>query len=303
VTSAESRIPIGTPIANTQVYIVDGQLRQVPVGETGELLIGGEGVARGYLNRPELTAERFIPDPFSHDKAGRLYKTGDLCRCRRDGTIDCLGRNDSQVKIRGYRVELGDVEAALESHPGVRQAAAKVVDGPGGEKHLVGYIVAAELEVQELRTYLAERIPKYMLPSSYVNLPELPLTPNRKVDRNALPAPEKTSAMAGESYTSPRTGLEKRLSEIAAELLALDRVGANDNFFLIGGHSLFCTQLIARVHNIFGVELSAGSVFEFPTPARLSQKIESMMASKVCSMTADEVQHALELADSVGGHK
>src|SRR6185312_5961353 len=142
VTSTESRIPIGRPIANTQVYIVDRELREVPVGGTGELLIGGIGLARGYLNNPELTAERFIPDPFSQNKDARLYKTGDLCRCRHDGVIEFLGRNDNQVKIRGYRIELGDVEAAVESHPEVKQAAKKVVDGPGHEKSLVGYVVA-----------------------------------------------------------------------------------------------------------------------------------------------------------------
>ena len=294
VSSAESRIPIGKPIANTEVYIVDHLLRKVPVGATGELLIGGEGVARGYFNNPELTAERFIANPFNQAKGGRLYKTGDLCQYRHDGTIECLGRNDSQVKIRGYRVELGDVEAALASHPGVKQAAAKVLDGPGGEKSLFGYVVAPDLDVQDLRSYLAERLPKYMLPSSYIKLPALPLTPNRKVDRNALPIPENTTTMAEVSYVSPRTVLEKRLSEIVAELLALERVGANDNFFLIGGHSLFCTQLIARLQKLFGVELSAGSIFEFPTTAELAQQIENIFVAKVSAMTGDEVQRALK---------
>jgi amino acid adenylation domain-containing protein len=303
VKSAESRIPIGDPIANTQVYIVDRQLRQVPVGTAGELLIGGDGVARGYLNRPELTAERFIPNPFSQDKAARLYKTGDLCQYRHDGTIECLGRDDSQVKIRGYRIELGDIEAVLERHPAVKQAVAKVLEEPGREKRLVAYVVATGIESRELQTYLAERLPKYMVPSIYVNLKELPLTPNRKVDRNALPMPENTNILAEDNYVSPSTGLEKKLSEIVAELLVLERVGASDNFFQIGGHSLFCAQLVTRIQNNFGVELSARSVFESPTPAQLSRQIENIIAAKISSMTADEVEHALERADSVGGHK
>jgi amino acid adenylation domain-containing protein len=299
VTSTESRIPIGRPIANTQVYIVDRELREVPVGGTGELLIGGTGLARGYLNNPELTAERFIPDPFSQNKDARLYKTGDLCRRRHDGVIDFLGRNDNQVKIRGYRIELGDVEAALESHPEVKQAATKVVDGPGHEKSLVGYVVAPGVETQELRTYLEQRLPQYMLPAMYVSLTELPLTPNRKVDRNALPIPG-TNHLVG---TSPGTDVEKKLSEIVAKLLGLKSVRADDNFFLLGGQSLFCTQLTARIRNNFGIEISVQSIFESPTPAQLAQQIESTMAAKICSMTADEVQQALAQANFGGGQK
>jgi len=302
VRSAENRIPIGRPIANTQVYIVDDQLRQLPPGATGELLIGGEGLARGYLNQPELTAERFIPNPFDPDPTARLYKTGDLCRFRLDGAIEYLGRNDNQVKIRGYRIELGDIEAALESHPSVKLAAAKVVDGPRREKSIVGYVVAPGVETHELRTYLSERLPKYMLPSSFVKLAELPLTPNRKVDRNALPTPQGPNTSAGD-HLSPREGLEKRLAEFVAGLLGLERVGANDNFFLIGGNSLFCTQLIARVLNDLGVELPMRSVVESPTTEQLAQQIESIMAARICSMTSDEVQHALEQAASGGGTK
>jgi len=299
VTSTESRIPIGRPIANTQVYIVDRELREVPVGGTGELLIGGTGLARGYLNDPGLTAERFIPDPFSQNKDARLYKTGDLCRCRHDGVIEFLGRNDNQVKIRGYRIELGDVEAALESHPEVKQAATKVVDRQGHEKSLVGYVVAPGLETRELRTYLAQRLPQYMLPAIYVSLTELPLTPNRKVDRNALPIPGANHLVG----TSPRTDVEKRLSEIVAKLLGLKSVRADDNFFLLGGQSLFCTQLTARIRNNFGIEISVRSIFESPTPAQLAQQIESTMAAKICSMTADEVQQALAQANFGGGQK
>lgn len=301
VNSAESRIPIGRPIANTQAYIVDSELRQVPVGAVGELLIGGEGLARGYLNHPELTAERFIPNSFSRNKAARLYKTGDVCQYRHDGAIEYLGRTDSQVKIRGYRVELGDVEAALESHPGVKQAAIKLVDHPGREKSLVGYVVGTA-EMEELRAYLVERLPGYMLPSMYVRLTELPLTPNRKVDRKALPVPDANTA-PGDNYVSPRSSVEKKVAESAAKLLGLERVGANDNFFLMGGQSLFCTQLVARIQSNFGVELSVRSIFESPTPAQLARQIENVMAAKIHSIATDEVQHALEQANSGGGHQ
>jgi amino acid adenylation domain-containing protein len=304
VSSVESRIPIGRPIANTQVYIVDRQLRSVPVGVTGELLIGGDGIARGYLNSPELTAERFIPNPFSEDKAARVYKTGDLCQWRTDGTIDCLGRNDRQVKIRGYRIELGDVETALASHPGVKQAAVKVGEGVGGERILIGYVVANGVQPDELRTYLAERLPEYMLPSLYVNLTELPLTPNRKLDWNALPNPNGTSTVSEErNSTSPRTVVERKVSEIAATLLGLEQVGVGDNFFLIGGHSLFCTQLIARIRDNFGVDLPLRSAFESPTPAQLAQQIEMVIATKIGAMSADEVQRAMKEANSGGGQE
>jgi amino acid adenylation domain-containing protein len=302
VRSVENRIPIGRPIANTQVYIVDDQLRQLPAGSIGELLIGGEGLARGYLNQPALTAERFIPNPFDPDPTSRLYKTGDLCCFRRDGVIEYLGRNDNQVKIRGYRIELGDIEAALESHPRVKQAAAKMVEGPQREKSIVGYVVAPGVEMHELRTYLTERLPQYMLPSLFVKLAELPLTPNRKVDRNALPMPQGANTLS-DNHLSPREGLEKRLAEFVAGLLGLERVGANDNFFLIGGNSLFCTQLIARILNDFGVELPMRYVVESPTTAQLARQIESTMAARICSMTSDEVQHALEQAASGGGTK
>jgi amino acid adenylation domain-containing protein len=303
VRSVENRIPIGTPIANTQIYIVDDQLRQLPAGARGELLIGGEGLARGYLNQPELTAERFIPNPFNPDPTSRLYKTGDLCCFRPDGAIEYVGRTDNQVKIRGYRIELGDIETALETHPRVKQAAARVVEGPRREKSIVGYVVAPGVETYELRTYLTERLPKYMLPSLFVKLAELPLTPNRKVNRNALPIPQGANTSAGDYDLSPREGLEKRLAEFVAGLLGLETVRANDNFFLIGGHSLFCTQLIARILNDFGVELPMRCVVESPTTAQLARLIESIMAARICSMTFDEVQHALEQAASGGGEK
>lgn len=280
VSTEETRIPIGKPIANTEAHIVDHELRPVPVGEVGELLIGGEGVARGYLNRPDLTAERFVPNPFSRNKDERVYRTGDLCRSRPDGMIEFVGRNDRQVKIRGYRVELGEIEAALESHPGVKQAAVKVVGQSGEEKTLVGYVVANGVRTQDLRTYLAERLPTYMLPSIYINLTHFPLTPNRKVDRNALPLPLARDSAAAEQR-STGTSLQIPVAEMAANLLGLDSVRTDDNFFLIGGHSLFCTQLVARIREKFGIELPLRSIFESPTPALLAQEIEGMMLTKI----------------------
>ncbi|HET9285387.1 MAG TPA: amino acid adenylation domain-containing protein [Candidatus Angelobacter sp.] len=300
VSSAERRIPIGRPIANTCVHIVDRELRQVPVGATGELLIGGEGLARGYLNQPELTAEQFIPDPFARDESGRLYKTGDLCQFRSDGNIEYLGRNDNQVKIRGYRIELGDIEAALESHPHIKQAAVKAVEGPGEQKSLIAYTVGTDLETQELQAYLAERLPKYMVPSSFVRLAQLPVTPNRKVDRNALPVPGAISNSNGDHHLSPRSGLEKMLAEFAARLLGLERVESRDNFFAIGGHSLFCTQLVARIQKNFGIDLPVSSIVDSPTPAQLAEQIESIMEARIGSMSADEVQRALQQASSSG---
>jgi amino acid adenylation domain-containing protein len=281
VVSAEPRIPIGRPIANTEIFIVDHQLRQVPNGDIGELLIGGLGLARGYLNDLELTAEHFIQNPFPGAESARLYRTGDLCRVRSDGAIEYLGRTDTQVKVRGHRIELGDIEAALQSHPAIKQAAAMVAPGPRGEKNIIGYVVTAGVQIQELRDFLAERLPDYMLPSTYVRLDQLPLTPNRKLDRNALPVPDEWNVMAEGSYVSPQPGLQSKLAEIVARLLALERVGAHDNFFLIGGHSLFCTQLVARIQSHFGVELAVRDVFESPTPAELAQQLERKIPESV----------------------
>ena len=278
VDTVESRVPIGRPIAGTQTYVVDHDLRPVPAGQVGELLIGGVGVARGYLNQPELTAERFLSNPFTGHKDERVYRTGDLCRSRPNGMIEFLGRNDRQVKIRGYRVELGDIEAALEGHPGVKQAAVQLIESTG-EKTLVGYVVANGVETLELRKYLAERLPTYMLPSTYIKLSEFPLTPNRKVDRNALPNPLGSQDEAGEQHTAG-TFFQQSVSEITANLLGLEQVGVDDNFFLIGGHSLFCTQLVGRIREVFGIELPLRSIFESSTPALLARELATMIGAQ-----------------------
>lgn len=297
VDGEESRIPIGRPIANTETYIVDEEMHPVAVGDIGELLIGGEGVARGYLNQPELTAERFLRDPFSDHNDERVYRTGDLCRSRPDGVLEFLGRNDRQVKIRGYRVELGDIEAAMESHPAVKQAAIKVVENSGGEKSLIAYVVGTGVETHELRTFLADRLPTYMLPAKYVSLTEFPLTPNRKIDRNALPLPGDTEPGSRKQHC---TSLGKSVADFAAHLLGLEEVKVDDNFFLIGGHSLFCTQLVARIRESFGVELPLRSIFESPTPALLAGQIEQLQLSRIGSLNKDQRDGAAAELSSQG---
>jgi hypothetical protein len=190
------------------------------------------------------------------------------------------------VKVRGHRVELCDIESALQSHPDIKQAAAKVVPGPGGEKNIVGYLVTTAVQIEDLRKFLAERLPEYMLPSTYVRVGQLPLTPNRKLDRNALPDPHHGNILAEENYVSPQPGVQAKLAEIVAMLLGLEGVGAHDNFFLIGGHSLFCNQLVARIRTHFGVELPVRNVFESPTPAELAQQLEKRI-SRIYSMNTD----------------
>ena len=241
-------IPIGTPIANTQVYVLDERMEPVPVGVAGELYIGGAGVARGYWNRPELTAEKFVPDPFAAEGGSRLYRSGDLGRWRPDGSLEFLGRNDDQVKIRGFRVELGEIEARLAEHAGVRDAVVVAREDTLGDKQLVAYytVGGAEEEVVDaegLREHLAVRLPEYMVPAAYVRLERMPLTGNGKLDRKALPAPE-LDAYGVSEYAAPEGEVETTLAAIWAELLHVERVGRNDNFFELGGHSLLVVVLL-----------------------------------------------------------
>ncbi|MBN8468382.1 non-ribosomal peptide synthase/polyketide synthase [Corallococcus exiguus] len=268
----DATVPIGRPIGNTQVYLLDESLRPVPVGSPGELFIGGTGVARGYLSRLDLTAERFLPDPFSTQPGQRLYRTGDLARWRHDGVLEFLGRGDAQVKLRGYRIELAEVESALLTHSQVRQAVALVREDLPGDKRLVAYVVAGELDVSALREHLRPRLPEFMLPSAFVLLDALPLTPNAKVDRKALPAPER-SPHPMRSYEAPRSELERQLASICGELLRVEQVGLHDNFFELGGHSLLATRLVARIRAAFDVELPLRDLFEAPTVAGLALNI------------------------------
>jgi len=267
-------VPIGRPISNTRVYVLDANLEPAPVGVPGELYVGGDGLARGYLNRPALTAERFVPDTFSGEAGGRLYRTGDVVKYLADGRVEFIGRRDGQVKVRGFRVEVGEVEAALSAHPRVRECAVAVREGVAGDKRLVAYVVArGELGGGELRRYSAGRMPEHMAPSAYVFLDELPLTENGKVDRKALPEPDASRESAGGEYVAPRTPAEEALCEIWAEVLGLERVGAEDNFFDLGGHSLLATQVVSRIRQECGVEVPLVSIFEMPTVGQLARAV------------------------------
>ena len=265
------RVPIGRPVANAEVYILDRHLAPVPIGVPGELHIGGDRVARGYLNHPELTAEKFIPNPFSEDPGSRLYKTGDLARYLADGNIEFLGRIDTQVKIRGFRIELGEIEAVLMQHRAVGEAVVIAREDARGDKTLVAYVVNHEdVPPSELRSFLKGKLPEYMLPSAIVVLDRLPLSPNGKLDRKALPAPEYRSE---EAFVAPRTPNEQTLAAIWAEVLKLEKIGIHDNFFDLGGHSLLATQLISRIRDAFQIELPLRALFESPTVAGLSLAI------------------------------
>src|SRR6267142_2519108 len=273
----EGGVPIGKPIANTQVYVLDEEMEAVPVGVPGELYIGGAGLARGYLGRADLTAERFVPNPFGKGGGERLYRTGDRARWRRDGNLEYLGRLDEQVKIRGFRIELGEIEAVLREHGGVRQAVVVVREGEPGEQRLVAYVVPEEGKVpdaRELRSHLQARLPEYMVPWAYVVMESLPLTANGKLDRRGLPQPERERGSES-SYVAPRTAVEEILCGIWAEVLRLERVGVEDNFFELGGHSLLATQVISRVREVFETELPLQSLFEEPTVAGLGKVVEA----------------------------
>ena len=280
ISSKEQPVAIGRPIANTRVYIVDTHLQPVPFGVPGELLIGGYGLAKGYLNQPELTAEKFIPDPFSMEPGARLYRTGDLARLRRDGNIEFLGRIDHQVKIRGFRIELGEIEAVLSEHPSIQQVVVIPHNDSPGSKRLIAYIMVAQQPVptvSELRQYLGNRLPEYMVPAVFVFLESFPLTTNGKVDRRHLPPPEGNRPDLGSNFVSPRNETERSLSAIWQELLNLKQVGAEDNFFELGGHSLLATQLMSRLDESFHINLPLRTIFETPTLAGLAERIETIL--------------------------
>ncbi|MES3041772.1 MAG: amino acid adenylation domain-containing protein, partial [Pseudomonadota bacterium] len=256
-----SPVPLGRPIRNTRLYILDAHQRPCPIGVAGELCVAGAGVGRGYLNRAELTAERFVDDPFH---GGRMYKTGDLAKYRADGNIEFLGRNDFQVKIRGFRIELGEIEAKLAEHPGIKEAVVLAREDSPGDKRLVAYYTQTDSEVstETLRAHLAISLPEYMVPVAYVLLAQLPLNPNGKLDRRAFPAPD-GHAYASRGYEAPQGEVETRLAQIWAELLAVERVGRHDNFFELGGHSLLAVSLIERMRQ---ADMSADVRTLFATP-------------------------------------
>lgn len=249
----------------------------MPVGVAGELYIGGDGVTHGYLNRPELTAEKFVPDPFSAQPGMRLYRTGDLARWRADGNLEFLGRMDHQVKVRGYRIELGEIEAVLAEHAAVQQAVVVAREEKSGESQLVAYLTlrgGVAPAASELRTFLKEKLPDYMVPAAFVTLESFPLTPNAKVDRRALPAPTGERLTLSEHQVMPRNPIEKSVAEIWQELLNINTVGAEDNFFDLGGHSLLIVQVHNKICQRFETDLTIAQMFQYPTVAALAQYIQ-----------------------------
>ena len=297
VTSVEQgagAVTIGRGIANTQLYVLDNQQNVLPISVTGELYIGGDGLARGYVNRPDLAAERFIPNPFSSEAGARLYRTGDRARFLSDGQLEVLGRTDHQVKLRGFRIELGEIEAVLVEHPAVRECVVVAREDVPGDKRLVAYVVAGgetETSVEQWRNHLKQKLPEYMVPSSFVVIEDLPLTPNGKVDRMAL---ARLEAKQEDREAEPATTVvEEMLLELWQEMLRVKGVRLKDNFFELGGHSLLATQLLSRVQKAFGVEMPLRSLFEHPTLAEFALAIEARIVESVEALTEEETASLL----------
>jgi amino acid adenylation domain-containing protein len=272
--------PIGWPIWNTQLYVLDEGLRPVPTGVAGEIYIGGDCVSRGFLKRPALTAEKYLPDPYGRRPGARMYRSGDVGRYLADGQLEVIGRADHQVKIRGYRIEPGEVETVLGLHAGVRECAVAALEGAEGDRRLVAYVVprpGETLTAKALSDFLRERLPHYMEPASYVTLDALPLTPNGKVDRKALPAPD----ASGDAFVAPSGPVEETLAQIWMGLLGLERVGVHDSFFRLGGHSLLATMLLARIRTAFNIELPLRRLFEALTIAELSVLVEEALLDEI----------------------
>ncbi|HST57675.1 MAG TPA: amino acid adenylation domain-containing protein, partial [Longimicrobium sp.] len=267
-------MPPGRPIANAQIYVLDAAGEPVPVGVTGELYLGGAGVTRGYRALPGQTAERYLPDPFGTQPGARLYRTGDLGRWLPDGTVEFMGRADAQVKVRGFRIELGEIEARLAEHAAVHETVvvARARDGEAGDPRLVAYYTGEGASAAALRAHLAERLPDYMVPAAFVHMGALPVNPNGKLDRKALPEP--VYAPEDENYVAPRTPVEEVLAGIWAEVLGIGRLGVHDEFFGLGGHSLLATRVVSRVREVFGVELPLRALFEGPTVAEMASAVE-----------------------------
>lgn len=295
--------PIGFPIDNVRIHILDEKFREVPKGTPGEIYIGGDGVARGYRNRPDLTAERFILDPFNTD-GGRLYRTGDLGRTLAGGEIAFLGRIDDQIKIRGYRIELNEINAVLNEHPSVQASVVIAREDLPGDKRLVAYIIpvaGSNRDEENLREAIRKRLPDYMQPTAFVWLEALPLTPNGKIDRARLPRPSLESCLRETEFIAPRTPVEEALAGIITEVLKVPRVSMDDDFFYLGAHSLLGAQIIGRVRNVFGTELKLLDVFDAPTVAELSTKIELALTRQLSAMTEAEVDAALAALNGAAG--
>jgi len=284
---------IGRAIDNTQVYILDERLEPVPIGVVGELHIGGVGLARGYRNRPDLTKERFIPNPFTSDPGSRLYKTGDLGRFLPDGQIMFVGRADEQIKIRSFRIEPNEVVNVLNRHPMIGASCVIARETTPGDSRLIAYLVLnpkARLTRRTLQEFLQTQLPDYMIPGVFVLLEALPLTPNGKIDAAALPKPSSENSLGDAGFVAPRNPVEVRLAKIMAELLGMEEIGVDDNFFLLGGHSLLGTQVIARVRESFGVDVALRTLFDSPTVAKLGEEIERNIVTKLEAMSEEDAQ-------------
>jgi amino acid adenylation domain-containing protein len=293
---AHELMHIGQPIANTRLYLLDIWGEPVPVGVAGEIHIGGAQVARGYLNRAELTAERFIPDPYTDEPGARMFRTGDLGRWRHDGTIECLGRTDEQVKVRGFRIEPAEIEARLLAHPGVREAVVLAREDAPGHKRFVAYLTGdPALPRDSLRAHLVQALPEYMVPAAYVQLDALPLTPNGKLDRRALPAPSDT-AFARHAHEAPQGGLEATLASIWSQLLGVDRIGRHDDFFALGGHSLLAVQLLSRIRTALGLDVPLAELFAQPTLAGFAERVAAATASALPAIVPASRQEALPVS-------
>ncbi len=297
------RLPsIGRPIDNVEIFILNEQMQPVPMGESGEICIAGAGVARGYRNRPDLTAERFVRNTFSVDPEARLYKTGDLGRYLANGQIEFLGRADEQIKIRGFRIEPAEIVKVLDEHPGVRASIVVAREVAPGDKRLIAYFVPAVNTLpthSELRNAIAARLPEYMVPGTFVKLEALPLNASGKVDRAALPTPTTENTLRDDTFIAARTPIEERLASMLAPLLGLEKVSVEDNFFLLGGHSLLGTQLIARVRDAFGVELTLRALFDAPTISKLSARVEALLLARLEAMSEAEAERLLAMTAPV----
>jgi amino acid adenylation domain-containing protein len=295
---------IGRAIDNVQVHILDENRQPVPNGQPGELYVSGANLARGYRNRPDLTAERFVRNASGSDRGARLYRTGDLARQLPDGEIAFLGRIDDQIKIRGFRIEPAEIVKILDEHPAIQASVVVAREIVAGDKQLVAYFLPlpkAQPTHSELRNFLAKRLPEYMVPATFVKLRNLPLNPSGKVDRTALPMPDAENTLRDSTFVAPRTPIEERVAVILASLLGVEQVSVNDNFFLIGGHSLLGTQLIANIRAAFGVELTLLRVFDAPTVAMLSEQIEVLLESKIENMNEEEAENLLRAIASGTG--
>ena len=296
-TGLSSRPTIGLPIANTEIHILDENLERVGSGTPGELFIGGTGVGRGYLNHPELTAQRFLPNPFDSRPGARMYRTGDIVRLQPDGQVEFLGRVDDQIKILGHRIEPSEITSVLDENPAIQQSVVVACERQNGEKSLVAYFVptpGVRVRACELKSALRNRLPEYMVPAAFVQLESLPLTQSGKVDRAALPPATSTNTLADNPFVLPRTPIEEKIAGILAQLLGLDVIGAEDNFFMLGGHSLLGTQVIIRLRDTFGIELSLRTIFEAPTVAELAACVENSLIARLEAMSDQEARQILE---------